>query len=562
MAFAVRAEGPVKAWIEPDRLVFARAFPHRWLLFVLGVVACTALALSVHPVFWGLLGFVLLRQAAREASLRELFREGMLHPAQLLASDAGGRRLVATLVRLQAHGDERAAAVDADPRSLVGARDAVVVSRAPWRWRSATPPWGGERAAMVIAGDPPALSPLSPDVAGLDAERSRAIVARIPERHWDALARALSQLEAPALGLHWVELGGEPWYGAAHVAEPATGMPPHLSENHTSLWCASLPCIEEAPMIERERQRVSKLRRAAALMFALRLSFAALSLAGFVLLAAWVSTQGGEPPAWTSLFGLVFLFALPLFLFASARGLSELRALTRDLAAGRVRRFAGQLSNYDSLALDSDLALLFRRGLLRGEPGKEEELVVLPHSGQLLYAGARWAPRGVQLSMRRVADPPEAPSKLSLPQEYLALSTDHNVQLARRRMTDSEAAELSDHARALRRPGGSFWWVWAFVAVALGAWHGEGYRVPPSSLGVPIALVAAGIAIWSTIRRVRLSLRIDRDVALGWVLTVDRGRPDGESELPALGVETLLHAQLDWTVNQRPAAWRRFGRFR
>jgi hypothetical protein len=159
-----------------------------------------------------------------------------------------------------------------------------------------------------------------------------------------------------------------------------------------------------------------------------------------------------------------------------------------------------------------------------------------------------------------VADPPIAPSKLSLPREYTSEPSDKNVQLARRRMTGSETEELSEHARALRRPGTSFWWVFAFVAVALGAWHSEGFRVPPSSPGVPIALVAASVAVWSTIRRVRLSLRIDRDVALGWVLTVDRSRPEEDSELPVLGVETLLHAQLDWTINQRPAAWRRFGR--
>jgi hypothetical protein len=34
----------------------------------------------------------------------------------------------------------------------------------------------------------------------------------------------------------------------------------------------------------------------------------------------------------------------------------------------------------------------------------------------------------------------------------------------------------------------------------------------------------------------------------------------GDVELPARGVETLLHARLDWTVNRRPATWRRFGR--
>jgi hypothetical protein len=546
MAFGVRSEGPVKAWIEPDRLVFARAFPWRWAAFVLAVIACAGLASSMHPLFWGLLGFVLLRQASREANLRELFREGMLHPAQLLGPNEQGARLLATLVRLDSAQD--------------GARDALVVSRAPWRWQRAIPPWGGERAAVVIAGEPPALMPLSPDVAGVDAERARAIVARIPEGQWDALARALDQLQTPVPGVHWVELGREPWYGRAHAPEPALGMPPHLSENATSLWCASLPCIEEPEIDARERARVLKLRRIAALFLLLRLFFAALSLGAFASLALWVAARAGTPPAWASLFGLTFLFAAPLFLIASVRSLFELRALTRDLQEGRVRRFAGPLSNYDSLALDADLALLFRRGLLRAAPGMEEELVVLPHSRQLLYAGQRWAPRGTVLSMRRVADPPLAATKLALPREYAPESSHKNVQLARRRMTDSEQSELSEHSRELRRPGGSFWWVFAFVAVALGAWHSEGFRVPPSSVGVPIALVAAAVAVWSTVRRVRLSLRIDRDVSLGWVLTVDRSRPEEESELPALGVETLLHAQLDWTVNQRPAAWRRFGR--
>jgi hypothetical protein len=546
MAFAVRGAGPVKAWIEPDRLVFARAFPWRMAAFVLAVVVCVGLATRLHPAFWGLLGFVLLRQASREASLRELFREGMLHPAQLVGSNESGQRLVATLVRLDSAQD--------------GVRDAVVVSRAPWRWQQAVPPWGGERAAMVIAGEPPLLLPLSPDVAGVDAERARAIVARIPEAQWNALARALSQVEAPVPGVHWVELGREPWYGSAVAQDPTPGMPPHLSENDTSLWCASMPCIEEPAMDARERARVVKLRRGAALWLLLRLLFSVLSVTGFVGLVLWVGARETPPPAWSSLFGLVFLFSMPVFLIASARGLHEVRVLSRDLAQGRVRRFAGPLSNYDSLTLDADLALLFRRGLLRAAPSMEGELVVLPHSGQLLYAGTRWAPRGTVLAMRRVADPPVAPSKLALPREYTSEPSDRNVELARRRMTGSETKELSEHARALRQPGSSFWWVFAFVAVALGAWHSEGFRIPPSSAGVPIALIAAAVAVWSTIRRVRLSLRIDRDVALGWVLTVDRSRPEEDSELPALGVETLLHAQLDWTVNQRPAAWRRFGR--
>src|SRR5690349_12930481 len=157
MAAAVRAEGPVKAWIEPDRLAFARAFPGQMALFVLSVVGSAVLAYALHPLFWGAVAFLLLRQASLEASLRELFREGMLHPAQLVA---GGR--LATLVRLEGE---------------AGVQDAVVISRVPRRWRTAVArhgllraalPWGGERAAVVIAGEPPALKPLSPDFAGID----------------------------------------------------------------------------------------------------------------------------------------------------------------------------------------------------------------------------------------------------------------------------------------------------------------------------------------------------------------------------------------------------------
>jgi hypothetical protein len=103
--------------------------------------------------------------------------------------------------------------------------------------------------------------------------------------------------------------------------------------------------------------------------------------------------------------------------------------------------------------------------------------------------------------------------------------------------------------------------VLAFVAVAFGAWHSEGFRLPPTSVGVPLALLASCVAAWSTVRRFRLAARLDNDIELGWVLTVDRS-PQADlarAELPALGVETLLHAQLDWTVNRRPAAWRRLG---
>jgi hypothetical protein len=551
MAAAARAEGPVKAWIEPDRLAFARAFPGQMALFVLSVVGSAALAYALHPLFWGAVGFLLLRQASLEASLRELFREGMLHPAQLVS---GGR--LATLVRLEGDG---------------GAQDAVVISRAPWRWRkafspfgsvhaAAALPWGGERAAVVIAGEPPALKPLSPDFAGIDSIRARLSVDRIPEGYWQALARALSQLHEPGEGLHPVQLGAEPWYGkpADTPAESiAAALPEPLSRDQTSVWCAALPCIEEPTMLPEEQKRVHWLRRRALWMFAVWLTAALLAVLGVV----GVSVSAARPTALPSLLGLLCLFAVPLLLFAAIRSLVRASAYAADLAEGRVLRFGGVLSDFDSLALDPDLALLFRRGLLTADSSMQEELVVLPKSGQLLYANKGWAPPSFTLSVRRVADPPRDPVRLPLPRDFEPQRYDATVNLGRRRLTPQETSELSEYTRSLRRPGRGFWLVLAFVAVALGAWHSEGFRLPPTSVGVPLALLSSCVAAWSTVRRFRLAARLDNDIELGWVLTVDRAAQAHvpRAELPALGVETLLHAQLDWTVNKRPAAWRRLG---
>jgi hypothetical protein len=90
-------------------------------------------------------------------------------------------------------------------------------------------------------------------------------------------------------------------------------------------------------------------------------------------------------------------------------------------------------------------------------------------------------------------------------------------------------------------------------------------------VSIPVALLAWAFATIHVLKRSRLAARITDDVELGWVITVDHQdlpRPEtaadnsqegDDVELPAQGVETLLHTRLDWTVNRRPATWRRFG---
>jgi len=538
------AAGPVKAWIEPDRWAFVRAHPLEATLSFAGLTLSVLLALSVHPAFWIVATFAMFRQANAESLLRELWREGMLHPAEVLQGVPGK---LATLVRLEGQN---------------GVQDAVVISRTPRRWRGARPPWGGARSAVVITGEPPKLRPLSVDFATGDLARAKRATERIPEVQWQALSRALAQLTGPLdEGVHPVQLGDAPWYGTLSHLEVDGSLPDHLSATQPTAFCAGLPCVEEPLLLPRERERVRALRFKALRRMGLYMG------AAFVppLLLAFVSRlpvflDRGTVRSVIITAGGLSLVAFPLWLILAWSALHRARAYARDLAEGRLLRFLGQISSFDSLSLDPDLASLTRRGVIQPEPGQEQDLVVLPHASEPLHANGRWVPPGIVVRVERVAVPPDQPFKMPLPKDVHADVNDA-VSVARRRLTALEVAELTRHARALKQPGQVFWLLTAIAAFALSSWHEQGWVFPPKPISLVLALVAWGFAGFASIKRFRLAGLLAEDAALGWVVTVDSRAADPEfdqSELPARGVETLLHSRMDWTVNKRPATWRRF----
>jgi len=133
------------------------------------------------------------------------------------------------------------------------------------------------------------------------------------------------------------------------------------------------------------------------------------------------------------------------------------------------------------------------------------------------------------------------------------------VDVARRRLTTLEIAEIVRHAAALKKPGRIFWVLTAVAAYALSAWHAQAWAFPPKPITLLMALAAWVFAAFASFKRSRLAGLLAQDAALGWVVTVDSSaKRDDDSELPARGVETLLHARMDWTVNRRPATWRRY----
>jgi hypothetical protein len=525
MSAEVPRGGPVKAWIEPDRWTLVRAEPLRAAMLLALALVSAALGYWVHPAFLALTALSLVRHASAEAGLRELFRDGMLHPAVVIA-----RGMVATLVRL-----------DQDGRH----QDAVVISRMPRRWTQQHPPWGGERAAMVIAGNPPKLRPLSPDYAVRDLDRAQRAVERIPDTQWSALSRALAQLPDYGEGVHPVELGSTPWYGTVRELEVEGSLPPFVDAQAPLAWCVGLPLIEEPTMVDAERAQVVR-RRSRAWRYALAIT------AGFVglLVAAWFVRGALWWLSW---------MALPFVISGVLTCVQRALAHGRDLQAGKLWRFAGSVSAFDSLGSDRDLAQLARRGVFTPEPGVGQDISVLADSHQLLHANGKWAPLDVTLQVREIAAPPLEPAKLALPSE-LRSEPVPALEVGRRRFSAAEVSELEQHALRLRRPGLALWLLTPLGALGLVLLLVHGLSLPPRFVFAPFVAAMWLFALQGFLRRVRFAARLRSDLELGWVVTVDHGEPDSgldDPQLPARGVESLLHARLDWTVNRRPAAWRR-----
>jgi hypothetical protein len=193
------------------------------------------------------------------------------------------------------------------------------------------------------------------------------------------------------------------------------------------------------------------------------------------------------------------------------------------------------------------------------EPGVDQDLSLLANSRQLLHANGKWAPSGVTLHVSEIAAPPTEPAKLALPSE-LRSETTSALDVGRRRFSAAELGELEQHTARLRKPGPALWLLTPIGLFGLFVMIEHGFSLPVRFASAPFAAGMWLISLQTFLRRWRFAARLRSDVDLGWVVTVDHGaegRGEDDPQLPACGVESLLHARLDWTVNRRPAAWRR-----
>lgn len=350
------------------------------------------------------------------------------------------------------------------------------------------------------------------------------------------------------------------------VLSDGNNVPPARDdESSYELRCAGLPYLRDEPLDPSARQcLVRRGRRQYMLAFLYALTLPVLFLPE---VAALVVRGDREGMGWTAFLTVYFLFwslaVLPVLLVLVPNALRRGRILRRGGRAGYVRRFAGTVNWNDST--DLDLARLVRAGLV--QPGIDEATVDLHPRDDFVYAVdgvvlSRWIPIEATLTASR----PEAPLELDVPASWMPEGA--RVPMERRRLTSAEKDEIQGYARVLKRATRLILMTLLLLPLlAVGATALERFGIDPR-LAVAAMAIAGGLIALRHILRIRRQFRLfAQDVDLGWVIIVrprdtarrapTPGNADAIDSLRVVTTEFLPVSGAVWTVDGRPAGWRR-----
>jgi hypothetical protein len=230
--------------------------------------------------------------------------------------------------------------------------------------------------------------------------------------------------------------------------------------------------------------------------------------------------------------------------------------LRRLRKAEYVRRFEGPLQGWVDPS-DVSLRTLLEMGLL--DPENEEPVVLeLLSDRDELYSvdGVRvW--KEVPIGVTRAARAPAEPIVLDVPADWA--EDGEQPDLWRRRPSQEELDEIAGYARVdwrtlLRILPAAVLLPWVMLGPLLSA-----FNVPwQTAVWVVVAAEAALMAVLAYLDSAdRRRLRADAE--FGWVLVVPTTVHASEEDEPGPGpvVEVLPVTERVWTIDGKPAAWRR-----
>lgn len=267
--------------------------------------------------------------------------------------------------------------------------------------------------------------------------------------------------------------------------------------------------------------------------------------------AGWMATA----PQWLHLRVHLLIVAItatavlvPLLALLVRERVRRTRQIGRDLNAGMVARFEGQLGSLEDL--DRLQSRLMARELLEPDPRRVQRVEIFPGSGLIVRVNGRAQFPELHAPVFQVAVPRPHGYATALPGPLLSVDPQLGVEVLRRSLTPAELAELRRYGASFRR---RFWisaLLGALPAGLLAGWLVGIWANGPIIQGLA-ATLAVGLVAWlSYALWLRITRRIDGDCSLRWVITL-RESPDQPSQM-----EILPSSRLVWTEAERPARWR------
>ena len=318
--------------------------------------------------------------------------------------------------------------------------------------------------------------------------------------------------------------------------------------DETTAWCAGLPFAGEAELSAAEGDLLRAWHAAAQKSAFKLLLLVTVPILAFVVFLVWVMPLA-------AILSLFLVCVSPIFFIKAYQRWSAARRYARDLAAGRIWRFQGSVSQHEAGVVDEHHRKLVARGLMSNEPGSFQRMAVLPVSREVLFANGVPAPAGLRAEVAEVAPAPASSFRVALP-EWVPTNKMAPVDVKRRRLNGNERAELQAKIGQLRRLSSGFWILTVLTGLVFWAWRHSGYPVPPQPI---TQLIPAGLWIYTAYEVAKNQLRafrLSKDFALGWVVTVvPQDEPESGAE-PDISREFLLTSRFAWTVDGVPAVWR------
>lgn len=253
------------------------------------------------------------------------------------------------------------------------------------------------------------------------------------------------------------------------------------------------------------------------------------------------------------------LVGIPISILKAKDCFHYAAVLSRTLRVGSVRRFVGAFDYkfWNEETLDRLWMKLLNKKLI--EPGVTDalEIEVYPQDEYIYGLNQNCLSSFFAVHLTQASAVPTAAARFRAPAEF-QLETEESI-VERRRLTAEEQKELQRYARQTRRRSLIYspiclWFVasvsWKITVTFL-SWNES------KLLTLSLLLIAAIALFLQTRKRVNAFIQ---DAENGWVLIVEYPAMD-ESETnighqPAT-VEFLIHAGYEWTIDGKPASWRK-----